>query len=147
MHSTRHLHKDVRPGVSDLFTGQALVGIEPSGRLALPAAWKHRLQGNGFVLPRLSEEEPYIMLFSSASLESRLKELKSKSHRETLLRSTPEVKIDGQGRVVIPEIVSLLGGASHAAILGSGDHLRVMTEQSAAYVTRYDEQVLEEEIL
>lgn len=144
MNSSRHLHRDASSGAPDLFTGQALVGLEPSGRISLPATWRHRLETSAFILPRMEDQEPYVMMFSANSLRARLAEISSSSHRDTLLRSLSEVKVDRQGRIVIPDIVNMLGGASHAAILGSGDHLRVMSEQSGAYVTRYDGQVLEE---
>lgn len=145
MQRVRQLHSSQDIDAPKLLTGQVLVGIEPSGRVPLPAIWKYRFQPSGFALPRLGcEEDPYVMLFSSKGIESRMLELRSAHHRALLLRSVTEVKVDRQGRVVVPEVVNLLGGASCVAVIGAGDHLRFMSERSAADLTRYDEEVLSE---
>jgi len=120
-----------------LFLGQFEHGIDEKNRLFLPARFRHKQAGADFIITQGLEGCLYLYPPSSwATLAEKLEHLPlenksdERAFKRMLLSAASEVEVDGQGRILIPQLLKDYAHLKRdAVVIGMMKHVEIWSKE------------------
>lgn len=121
------------------FSGNVPARLEPTGRLAIPAAYRSAFSGQARVRAYRSE---YLMIWTDRAFDLVADTMATKGGlidpqvRKNLYRATQPVAVDRQGRMVIPpELRERVGLTDQVVVVGAIEALEVYSAEAFGRLT------------
>lgn len=137
------LHAPAEPAVTSFghaaFSGNVAARLEPTGRLAIPAAYRGAFSGQARLRAYRSE---HLMLWTERAFDLVATTMATKGGlidpqaRKNIYRSTQPVAVDRQGRLVIPpELRERVGLTDQVVVAGAIEALEIYSVEAFARLT------------
>jgi MraZ protein len=125
------------------FSGNVAARLEPTGRLAIPAAYRHAFSGQARMRAYRRE---YLMLWTDHAFDLVATTMATKGGlidpqaRKNLYRATQPVAVDRQGRLVIPpDLRERVGLTDQVVVVGSIESLEIYSAEAFERLTALDD--------
>lgn len=125
------------------FSGSAAARLEPTGRLAIPAAYRGAFSGQARMRAFRTD---YLILWTARAFDLVADEMASEGGlidpqvRKNLYRFTQSVPVDRQGRLVIPpELRERAGLTDQVVVVGSIEALEIYSAEAFARLSAKDD--------